>query len=222
MIDMKIQLSGRLSAAAAMVRQGSVLADIGSDHAYLACALVLDGVCPRAYACDINEKPLYSTRDTISKYGLSDRVEVLLSDGLCALFGIHIDDIVIAGMGGELIARIIGDAPWVKRPDIRFILQPMTKAEYLREWLYSNGFEIEQEAAAADNRFIYTVMRVKYTGEVQKIPILFAWTGKIWDNTDEASKCCLRRIYDKVVRIANAAGDEEYIRLARMMEEKIK
>ena len=218
---MKMRLDNRLSVIAGMVRQGSVLADIGSDHAYLACALVLDGICPKTYACDINEGPLSRARDTILKYNLSDKVQALLSDGLFALSGIHVDDIVIAGMGGELIARIIGDAPWVKRKEIRLILQPMTKAELLREWLYANGFEIEKEAAAAEGRFIYPVMRVKYTGKSQKIPILFAWTGKIWDNRDEQSQNYLRRMHTKAARIAAARADEEYTRLARMLGERL-
>jgi len=219
---MKIRLDNRLSAVAGMIRRGSVFADIGSDHAYLACALVLRGVCLKAYACDINTGPLSRAGDTIKKYGLTDRVEAILSDGLSALRDVRVDDIAIAGMGGELITRIIGDAPWAALEDIRFILQPMTKAEYLREWLYASGFEIEAEAAAIDGRFVYPVMRVKYTGKSRKIPMLFAWTGKIWDNTDDASQHYLCRMHAKARKIARARNDEEYIRLMRMLEEKIR
>ena len=187
----------------------------------MACALVADGTCPKAYACEVNEGPLSRARDTIEKYSLSDKVEALMSDGLCALAELHVDDIAIAGMGGELIARIIEDAPWAVLEDIRFILQPMTKAEYLRGWLYENGFEIETETAAVDGRFVYPIMRVKHTGESRQIPVLFAWTGKIWDNTDEASQRYLRRMHAKAQKIARARGEEEYIRLARMIGERL-
>ena len=219
---MKIRLDPRLRAIAGMVRQNSVLADIGSDHAYLPCALVQDGICTLAYACDINEGPLARAADTISKYSLSDKVKPLLSDGLSALFDIYIDDIVIAGMGGELIARIINEAPWTAHEDKHFILQPMTKSEYLREWLYLNGFEIELEVAAAESRFIYPVMQVKYTGQIKQIPLLFAWTGKIWDNRDEQSLEYLRRMHSKAAKIAAARGDEDYIRLTKTLGERLR
>ena len=213
------RLDGRLCAVASMIRQGSILADIGSDHGYLACELVKNEICPRAYACDISEGPLARAGETIEKYGLSGRVEAFLSDGLCAFVNIPVDDIVIAGMGGELIARIIGASPWIYREDIRFILQPMSKAERLRRWLYANGFEIEHETAAVSGRFAYPVMRVGYKGDSREISDLFAWTGKIWDNTDEASKQYLRRVHRHVLQIAVARGDAALMELERKIGE---
>jgi tRNA (adenine22-N1)-methyltransferase len=160
-----IRLDKRLCAVAAMVRQGSIMADIGSDHGYLACGLVQNGTCPRAYACDIADGPLSRTRATIERYGLAGRVEAILSDGLTALSDMEIDDIVIAGMGGETIAEIIANAPWIHREGVHFVLQPMTKADRLRKWLLVNGFEIQREDACACGRFVYTILSAIKAGE---------------------------------------------------------
>ena len=73
------------------------------------------------------------------------------------------DDIVIAGMGGETIAQILDDDPWVKQERIRLILQPMTRAQYLRRYLFEQGFTIETELPVSDARHCYTVMAVRYT-----------------------------------------------------------
>jgi tRNA (adenine22-N1)-methyltransferase len=213
-------LDGRLAAVAAMVRQGSIVADIGSDHGYLACELVLRGVCPLAYACDINEAPLARAGATIEKHGLSGRVKALLSDGLCALSGVEVNDVVIAGMGGELIAKIVGDAPEFWRGDVRFILQPMSKAERLREWLYAAGFEIILESAVIAGRFVYPVMCAQYSQNPQKISNLFAWTGKIWDNTDMPSREYLWRVHRRVAKMARSQS-EEFIRLERILRERL-
>ena len=170
-----------------MVRWGGVVADIGTDHAYLPCALVLEGRSPRVYASDINRRPLSRAEKTIELYGLSDKVEAILSDGLSALKGRGITDVVIAGMGGELISSILCQEDWAKTPELSFVLQPMTRHEHLRSALYGMGYQLEEERAVTDGDRIYTVMRAVYTGKMRKIPLLLAWTGKIWDNNDNDS-----------------------------------
>jgi tRNA (adenine22-N1)-methyltransferase len=173
---------------AALVRPGRIACDIGSDHGLLACALVRSGICPRVYACDINESPLASTRRAIEEYGLSDRVHALLSDGLFALRGKAVEDVIVAGMGGDLIASILEAAPWIWKPEASFVLQPMSKDERLREWLCVNGFHICEERAVLSGRFAYAVLARRLHGTKQCAGALFAWTGKIWDNRnrDEA------------------------------------
>ncbi|MBQ5743991.1 MAG: SAM-dependent methyltransferase, partial [Ruminococcus sp.] len=100
-------LDNRLRLCAAFVRQGARLADVGTDHAYLPVWLCRHGVCPSAIAADINPAPLQRGQMTVEAAGLSDRVQTRLSDGLAAVGADEADDIVIAGMGGELIAAII-------------------------------------------------------------------------------------------------------------------
>ena len=109
-----IKLSNRLKACADLVRKGTRLADIGCDHGYVPVYLVENGIIKSAVASDINEKPLASCRALVSDYGMQDRISCILSDGLDGIEGNDIDCILIAGMGGELIASILGKCGFVK------------------------------------------------------------------------------------------------------------
>ena len=70
----------------------------------------------------------------------------------------------MAGMGGELIARLLEKCPWVKN-SVNLVLQPMTKWDVLRKWLYANGFEVKKELACTEGQFAYSVMQAVYTGK---------------------------------------------------------
>ena len=102
----------RLLAVSRSVRNGVTLYDIGTDHAYLPIFLVNEGRTADAYACDVSEGPLSSAERNIASAGLSDRIKTVLSDGLSAVGIVYPCDIVIAGMGGELVASIIGAKPF--------------------------------------------------------------------------------------------------------------
>lgn len=125
-------LDPRLRSIASLVRSGSRLADIGCDHGYLICALMRDGRIDGGIACDINEKPLDKARGEIERQGLTDKIACRLGDGLFPLDQDEVDDIVIAGMGGEMIASILERCPWESLTNKQFLLQPMTKAPFLR------------------------------------------------------------------------------------------
>ena len=109
--EKQLCLSERLQALADLVPPGSRLADIGTDHAYLPVALVLSGKCPRAVVSDLREMPLENARQAIRRYHLEDRIVACLSDGLDEIAPDWAQDIIIAGMGGELIAAILARAP---------------------------------------------------------------------------------------------------------------
>ncbi len=157
-------LDFRLQTVASLVRQGSRLADIGTDHALLPCALVQNGHCPLAIASDVRVGPCEAARRSVAAAQLEERVEVRLGDGLATVLPEEVDDIVIAGMGGETIAAILDAAPWTKEVRYRLVLQPMTRAEKLRRFLYENGFSIDEERIADDGKRCYTVMCVSYCG----------------------------------------------------------
>lgn len=144
---------------------GDRLADIGTDHGYLPCYMVKNGLCKTALACDVAEKPLQSAKEHISRQGLENSIETVLSDGLDSVDSNGITDISIAGMGGELIADILSRASWVKENKVNLVLQPMTKWDVLRKWLYDNCFEIKKELPCQEGRFVYSVMQAVYTGE---------------------------------------------------------
>ena len=159
------KLSARLLAAADFVRQGSFVADIGSDHAYLPIYLCNLGKIRGALASDINEGPVARAKINIASYHLGKKISVLRTDGLSGVEKFAPDDIVICGMGGELICSIIDAAEWTKNKNIRLILQPMTHAEKLRAYLISNGFSIIGETLLKEDK-IYQIICAEYSGDI--------------------------------------------------------
>ncbi len=170
----------RLLCAASMVRAGGTVADIGTDHAHLPVWLVQQGICETAVAADIGEGPAESARRTIAAAGLEDRITVRVGDGLSVLSPNEATEIVIAGMGGETIAQILEAALWLKDGvDRRLILQPMTKTAELREWLYQNGFTIEEEHLIKDGRHLYCVMAASFTDAPPPASPLAVYVGAL-------------------------------------------
>lgn len=162
-------LDKRLLSCADYVRAGAVFADIGTDHGYLPIFLLKSGRIERAYLSDVNDGPLSSARRNALEEGLIHKCEFFLADGAAVLSGKGITDYAICGMGGELIARIIDDAPHLKDGSVRLILQPMTKQEHLRRYLASAGFTIIRERFSYDSGKYYVTMVAEYCGELREI-----------------------------------------------------
>lgn len=175
----------RLALCASFVRDKVKVADIGTDHAYLPVWLCLTGKAVSAVAADINPEPLSRGELTIKKYGAEKLVKTRLSDGLKNIKEDEADDIIIAGMGGELIAKIMDNCPFSKNQEKRFILQPMTKCSELIKYLCENGFEILRQDTCKEGKKLYTVMQVCYRGE--KIPHEedFLYLGILTPETNE-------------------------------------
>ena len=176
-------LDPRLRAAAEYVRQGAVLADIGCDHALLPVFLLGSGKIKHAICADIAEGPLSVAEKNIVKNGFSDRTTMIKTNGLCGLGSLGITDITICGMGGELIADIIDSADFVKNSDIRLILQPMSRPEKLRSFLWENGFQIDDEKYCRAQGKIYCCLCAHYTGESYTYSAPEAELGKIFPRT---------------------------------------
>ena len=85
----------------------------------------------------------------------------VLSDGLHNIEERAFDTLVLAGMGGDLIANILSEAPWLDGGDYTLILQPQSAANDLRRWLGAQGWAIERERLVRDGRFLYAVMAVR-------------------------------------------------------------
>lgn len=150
-------LDNRLKMCAEMVSGRGIACDVGTDHAYLAADLVMSGKCSRVIASDVKEGPLDSARKTVMKFGVADKVDLVLSDGLENIDLNGVTDIVIAGMGGETIVKILEKRVY-DLDGVRLILQPMSKPEILRKWLYQNVFQAVAERAVEDGDKMYTVI----------------------------------------------------------------
>ena len=214
-----ITLDSRLSLCASFVRQDSKLADIGTDHAYLPVWLCQNGVCKSAVAADINPEPLSRGQLTIAQAGFEDKVKTRLSDGLKSISADEADDIVIAGMGGELIAKIILECEYSRDKDKRFILQPMTKSELLIERLCQNGFEIlSQDCCVASNK-CYTVLLVQYSGEKRAYSEVYPYICELKPKENETHLRFIKAHIERLLKKAN--GDASFAVLAEKLKESI-
>ena len=162
-------IDDRLVRASRFIRESAYLADVGTDHAYLPIYLTLIGRIDRALASDINDGPVLRARQSVVKYGVGDKIDVMRAAGLEGAADYPITDAVIAGMGGELIASILSDAPWIKNEKYNLVLQPMTHPEILRKYLLDEGFCIIGEDVVSDmtdeRAKVYQIINAVYTGE---------------------------------------------------------
>jgi tRNA (adenine22-N1)-methyltransferase len=180
------------------------LADIGTDHAYLPIFLLQEGHIASAIAADINPLPLQKARDNIAANGAEGRVKALLSNGLEAVLPESVDDIVIAGMGGELIAKILVDCRWIKNAGYNLILQPMTRPEALRSYLFENGFELLREEAVEEAGKAYVVINSAYTGRIKPFTASDIYIGKLRAE-DPASRKYLSKVYTSLLKAKKGA-----------------
>lgn len=165
----KFTLDGRLASAAKLVRQGARFADIGTDHAHLPIFLLQSGIIEYAVCSDINEGPLKSARENARVAGVSEKIDFTLADGAGALEKKNVTDIAICGIGGELIAYIIENAPFLRRLGIRLILQPMSRIGALREKLAMLGFSVNAEEYSESAGKLYVTLAADYDGITREI-----------------------------------------------------
>ncbi len=205
-----LHLDPRLALCASFVRKDTRLADIGTDHAYLPVKLACTGQIRSAVAADIRQGPLENARQNILRFGMEDKIRTLLSDGLDELQPDDADDIVMAGMGGELIARLIARTPWLRDSQKHLILQPMTRASELRGWLCENGFRILDEKACMAGKKCYSVMLWVYDGTVRECDDRFRYLGLLPDDPSPEDAAYCRSIRQKLIRKINGLTRSEH------------
>jgi len=151
-----MNLTPRLEKIASLIPKNSVLADIGTDHAYIPVFCVKNGICNRAFAMDVNQGPLNNAQQTVDLHNLCDKIELRLSDGLDALGCDEADVVVIAGMGGLLIKNILEKGTLAD--GTLLILQPMLAQKEIRQYLYSSDIGIENEYLAKEDEKMYNII----------------------------------------------------------------
>ncbi len=153
-----MRVDDRLRAAAEMVPPGCRVADIGSDHAYLAMEIWLERKASCVIATDKNAGPCEAARRTLAAVGLVNEIPVRQGDGLLVLSPGEVETVCICGMGGELILSILEQAPCVLAALERLVLQPMSDTPLLRRWLYENGWFISAESLAEADGKLYEII----------------------------------------------------------------
>ena len=167
---MKLPLSDRLLACCGFVHPGDRVADVGCDHGYLSIHLLQTGVASHVYASDVRQGPLSSAKRNADTYGITEKIDFFLSDGVQSLPR-DFDTLVCAGMGGDTMISILSAAPWLKSDRYRLILQCQSKTPDLRRYLSENGWAISRETVLRDRRFLYTVMEVLWNPEAPRLTV---------------------------------------------------
>lgn len=153
----RVKLSKRLQRLADFVPVGSRIADIGSDHGLLVSHLVLEGIAGMAVAGEVKPGPFNSTKRQVEEFNLKDQIKVRLGDGL-AVIEEPVDIVIIAGMGGTLMAAILENGKDKLQSVQRLILQPNTGEIFVRKWLYANQWKIIDEEIIKEKKHYYEII----------------------------------------------------------------
>lgn len=191
---MSLVLTNRLRTAAELVRCNRKTVDVGTDHGYLPAFLVMNGKTDCAVAADIGVGPLENAKKTIDKYELGDKISTILSNGLEKIPQ-DTEEIIIAGMGGTLIAEILNKAEWIKHENIHLVLQPMTHSYDVRKFLYENGFYIDTEKFCTDDGRDYVVISAYYNGECIVKDDFYCYFGDVATGSTESERGYIKRQY---------------------------
>ena len=167
---MHLPLSKRLQVCCNFITPGDRVADIGCDHGYLGLHLLQTGVAASVIAADVREGPLQCAVRNAVKYGLKDKIEFYLSDGVQSIPR-DFDVMVCAGMGGDTMISILEAAPWLQDKKYRLVLQCQSKTPMLRQYLSEHGWRIAEETVLRDGRFLYTVMEVWFQPDYPRLTV---------------------------------------------------
>ena len=185
---MKLPISDRLLACCAYVHPGDRIADVGCDHGYLSIHLLTNGIASSAIASDLREGPLQSARDNAAKFGVREKIEFCLSDGVQNIPR-DFDTLVCAGMGAHTMISILESAPWLRDSRYRMILQCQIKTPMLRQHLTEQGWHILQEAVLRDGKFLYTVMEVIFDPAAPRLTPGQCYISPVLSGEDVAEYC---------------------------------
>ena len=212
----QLELTPRLRAVADLVPRGSILADVGTDHAYLPVWLLLHGRIAHAIASDVRPDPLARAKLTAERYDCTDRMTFLLCDGLDGVAAGAADTVAIAGMGGETIAAVLSRPAWIADPAVTLLLQPMSRRHLLRRWLWQNGFGIKKETIVREGDRLYTIIYTSYGG-ASPMTAGEEWAGRQTPDLDQPLRGAylddltgkLRRALDGISR-GTDAGEQAH------------
>ena len=152
-------MSDRLKAVAKMITPGIPVADIGCDHAYLPIWLARENVSPYIIASDINAGPIDRARENIEDAELLERIDIRQGDGLSAITSGEVKSVVMAGMGGKLMIRILSEGEDVLREVSEIIMEPQSEVALLRHFLQDNGYRIISENMVCEDDKFYPLIK---------------------------------------------------------------
>ncbi|MBR1779759.1 MAG: SAM-dependent methyltransferase [Clostridia bacterium] len=221
MRNRQFKLDARLKACADFVRGNAKIADIGTDHAYLPIYLINTKKVKKAIATDIKEGPLLNAKKSVEKYNLTEAIDLRLSDGLKNISPSEVDDIIISGLGGEIIRDILSEVEWLEDSKKRLILQPMSMEEKVREFLYARRFKVISEKVVISGNKVYIVIYAKFSGENYPASDMYPYIGTLGENLTPENKIYIHRkiksLSNRLKGLAREEDLEPYYRLKNVI-----
>lgn len=140
-----MELSERLQGVIRLMPPADTICDVGCDHGYVAISFLKNGTAKHVIAMDVNKGPLEQAKRNAVLYGVSDRLEFRLSDGLQKVAPGEADSFLCAGMGGRLMVRIMTEGREVMARMTGAVLQPQSELNIVRRYIYENDWHIVKE-----------------------------------------------------------------------------
>lgn len=187
-----MNLSKRLQAVANLLSSNDVIADVGCDHGYLSIYLIEKKICNHVIAMDVNEGPLLCAKKNIQLCNAEDKIELFCSDGLSALTK-NIQSMVIAGMGGNLMIKILEDSMDKVINLNEFVLQPQSDIPKVRKFLANNGFVIIKEDMVLEDHKFYMMFKVQKGSIVERDTLFFEYGEYLLKNQHPILKLYLEK-----------------------------
>ena len=185
-MEKQFQLPKRLETIIERMPDSGCLADVGCDHAYVAIEAVRRGRAARALACDVRKGPLQQAAEHIFCAGLAGKIETRLSDGLEKVAPGEADTVVVAGMGGPLMERILQG----RLADFaHFVLSPQSEIPHFRRFLLAEGMQIDEETMLIDEGKYYVILNVS-----QRADAAFSDSMYVTEEDFLYGGCLLRRL----------------------------
>lgn len=218
-----MQLSKRLQAIADLIRPCEVLADVGTDHGYIPIYAVEQKIAKKAIAMDINQGPLWRAASHIAGHGLEAYIETRCCDGVSALEPGEVDCVVIAGMGGGLMQKIMTEGEAVLSGVKELILQPQSEIGRFRRFLRDRDYAIQQEDMIFEDGKFYPMMRVVH-GKMEMTDPIYQEYGAFLlkdknpvlrmylEKSEKTCQAILKRLYEN-------GRDDSDARVAELKEE---
>lgn len=216
-----MNLSKRLQRVAANVMSNGVVADIGCDHGFTSIYLVQSHRAVRAIAMDINQGPLARAKEHILQYGLSDKIIPRLSDGAKELLPNEADTLLISGMGGALIRRILLDSREVAVSAKELVLSPQSEIFLVRKCIHEIGFRIAAEEMVLDQGKYYVVIRAVPGKETYEEEIDYLYGKKLMDSKDETFVCFIQKEEIRVNRILQNIEEQQVSKSGELKKKKL-
>jgi len=197
-----MNLSKRLTQVAKFIPKGMICADIGTDHGYLPIYLVQTGIAPKVIAADVNKGPLNAATKNVQNYGLADKIELRLGNGLAVLTPKEVQCVSICGMGGSLMCEILDNSSEIIAELEYLVLAPNIAPELIRSWAKKNNWAIDNEELILEDGRFYPIIALK-KGKMDELNTAKLYAGPVLlDNKHTLLGEYLRQLRQKELALA--------------------